>query len=60
MTKKFSILLCCGFLSISIHAQNFGGGLILGLSTSQVSGDNLGGFNKGGLLFGGFIDLQLS
>jgi hypothetical protein len=60
MTKKFSILLCCGFLSISIHAQNFGGGLILGLSTSQVSGDNLGGFNKAGLLVGGFIDLQLS
>ena len=60
MLKKISILLCCGFLSISIHAQNFGGGLILGLSTSQVSGDNLGGFNKAGLLFGGFIDLQLS
>jgi len=60
MKKKFTILLCCGFLSISIHAQNFGGGLILGLSTSQVSGDNLGGFNKAGLLAGGFIDLQLS
>jgi hypothetical protein len=60
MTKKFAILLCCGFLSISIHAQNFGGGLILGLSASQVSGDNLGGFNKAGLLAGGFIDLQLS
>ena len=60
MKKKIAILLFCGFLSISIHAQNFGGGLILGLSTSQVSGDNLGGFNKAGLLFGGFIDLQLS
>jgi len=57
---KFAILLCCGFLSISIHAQNFGGGLILGLSTSQVSGDHLGGFNKAGLLVGGFIDLQLN
>jgi len=57
---KFAILLCCGFLSISIHAQNFGGGLILGLSTSQVSGDHLGGFNKAGLLVGGFIDLQFS
>ena len=60
MKKKFAILLCCGFLSISIHAQNFGGGLILGLSTSQVSGDNLGGFKKAGLLIGGFIDLQLN
>ena len=60
MKKKFAILLCCGFFSISIQAQNFGGGLILGLSTSQVSGDYLGGFNKAGLLVGGFIDLQLS
>jgi len=60
MKKRFLILLYCGFLSISIHAQNFGGGLIIGLSTSQVSGDNLGGFNKAGLLIGGFIDLQIS
>ena len=52
------ILLCV--VSINIHAQNFGGGLILGLSTSQVSGDHLGGFNKAGLLVGGFVNLQLS
>lgn len=60
MLKKFTTLLLCGFIAVSIHAQNFGGGLILGLSTSQVSGDHLGGFNKAGLLVGGFIDLQLS
>ena len=60
MKKKFAILLFCGFLALSIQAQNFGGGIILGLSTSQVSGDNLGGFNKAGLLIGGFIDLQIS
>ena len=60
MIKKFTILLCCGFLTLSIQAQNFGGGIILGLSTSQVSGDHLGGFNKAGLLVGCFIDLQLS
>ncbi|MBT3612463.1 MAG: PorT family protein [Flavobacteriales bacterium] len=60
MKKKFAILLFCGFFALSIQAQNFGGGIILGLSTSQVSGDNLGGFNKAGILAGGFIDLQLS
>ena len=60
MTKKFTILLCCGFLSISIHAQNFGGGLILGLSTSQVSGDKLGGFNKAGILVGAFANKSIS
>ena len=60
MLKKFTIILFCGFLTLSIQAQSFGGGIILGLSTSQVSGDYLGGFNKAGLLVGGFIDLQLS
>ena len=60
MKKKFAILLCCGFLSISIHAQNFGGGIILGLSTSQVSGDKLGGFNKAGVLVGVFANKSLS
>jgi len=60
MKKKFAILLCCGFLTISIQAQNFGGGVILGLSTSQVSGDKLGGFNKAGLLVGAFANKSLS
>ena len=60
MTKKFAILLFCGFLSLSIKAQNFGGGLILGLSTSQVGGDDLGGFNKAGLLAGAFVNIPIS
>ena len=60
MIKKFGILLCYGFLSISIHAQNFGGGVILGLSTSQVGGDNLAGFNKAGLLAGAFANTPIS
>ena len=42
------------------QAQNFGGGLILGLSTSQVGGDNLGGFNKAGLLVGAFVNIPIS
>ena len=60
MVKKFAILFFCGFLTYSIQAQDFGGGIILGLSTSQVSGDYLGGFNKAGLLVGGFVDLEFS
>ena len=58
MKMPLTILICV--FSINIYAQKFGGGLILGLSTSQVSGDHLGGFNKAGLLVGGYIDLQLS
>ena len=57
---KFAIFLCCGFLTISIQAQNFGGGAILGLSTSHVGGDDLGGFNKAGLLAGAFVNTPIS
>ena len=46
MLKKFAIILSCGFLTFSIQAQDFGGGVILGLSTSQVGGDDLAGFIK--------------
>jgi len=59
MLRKFAIFLCCGFLSISIHAQNFGGGIIAGASTSQVAGDMLGGFNKIGLLAGAYTNLKI-
>ena len=38
-----------------MRAQNFKGGVFLGISASQVSGDNLGGFNKAGLYGGGFV-----
>ena len=60
MLKKFTILLFCGFLTLSIQAQNFGGGVILGLSTSQVGGDDLAGFNKAGLLVGAFANTSIS
>jgi len=60
MTKKFVILLFCGFLTLSIQAQNFGGGVILGLGASQVGGDNLAGFNKAGLLVGAFANTSIS
>ena len=52
-------LLICGLLSINSQAQNFGGGLITGVSTSQVAGDMLGGFNKIGFLFGGYTNLSV-
>ena len=45
--------------SINSQAQNFGGGLITGVSTSQVAGDMLGGFNKIGFIFGVYTDLRV-
>lgn len=58
MRLLLSILLCA--LGVTSYAQNFEGGLILGLSTSQVGGDNLGGFNKAGLLVGAFANKSIS
>jgi hypothetical protein len=60
MLKKYAILLSFGFLTLSNQAQNFGGGMILGLSTSQVGGDDLGGFNKAGLLAGVFANKSIT
>ena len=58
MKILLAIMICV--FSINIHAQNFGGGLILGFSTSQVGGDNLAGFNKAGFLFGAYGNKSIS
>ena len=60
MKKKLALFIFCGFLISNLQAQNFGGGIILGLSTSQVGGDDLGGFNKAGLLAGVFANKSIS
>ena len=36
------------------NSQNFGGGIILGVNTSQVGGDDLSGFHKAGPIVGIF------
>ena len=51
----FLVLFC-----ISSFSQSFNGGLISGIATSQVSGDNLGGYNKAGFLFGIYTQYPLS
>ena len=58
--KKIFFILTIIVMHINCHCQEFKGGFILGLSTSQVSGDDLAGFNKAGLVFGGFTNRILS
>ena len=41
-------------------AQNFDAGLIGGFCTSQVSGDNLSGYNKLGSRFGAYINYPIN
>ncbi len=54
------MFLCVSTLSYNIAAQNFGGGITIGVSTSQVTGDNLAGFRKAGVLFGVFANRNIS
>ena len=60
MLNKYAVFFIFGFLISSIQAQNFGGGCLLGVSTSQVGGDNLWGFHKAGLLIGIFANKSIS
>lgn len=45
---------------INSFGQGFGGGLYGGISTSQVTGDNIGGFNKVGGWGGAFTDYRFT
>ncbi len=43
-----------------LYTQEFAGGVTIGLSASQVSGDNLAGYNKAGLLIGAFANRKIT
>ncbi|MDP4186819.1 MAG: porin family protein [Bacteroidota bacterium] len=47
-------------LPLSMQAQRFKGGIIAGISASQVDGDNYSGYNKAGFIFGGFVNTKVS
>ena len=47
-------------LPLTTLGQGFGGGLYGGISTSQVTGDNIGGFNKAGGWAGAFTDYRFT
>ncbi len=48
------------FLTVEATAQRFGGGAYGGISTSQVSGDDIGGFHKVGGWAGLFTDFRFT
>ena len=54
------LLISLVLISVNLFSQNFKGGIIVGISTSQVSGDNLGGYHKAGLCIGVFTLLPIS
>lgn len=59
--KKIFILLALTFsFIVTVNSQNFFGGLIAGGITSQVEGDQRGGFNKLGFTAGAFAGLPIN
>lgn len=57
MRTLILLLLCCPTF---LFGQGFGGGIYGGISTSQVSGDGIGGFNKIGGWAGAFTDYRFT
>ena len=41
-------------------SQEFNGGLMAGLAGSQIAGDNDSGYNKAGIMAGGWANFQLN
>jgi len=56
--NKVAVFLLLTFPILTL-AQNFKAGPIIGFNTSQVSGDNLSGFNKIGIRCGAFVSQSL-
>jgi len=60
MKLKISCFIIILFISNNINSQEFNAGIKAGISTSQVSGDNLAGFHKAGLLIGGYVNRNIN
>jgi hypothetical protein len=54
------LIVYCLLLTIPVNAQQFKGGLILGITGCQIDGDQLGGYNKPGLTAGMFVKREIS
>jgi hypothetical protein len=60
MKLKITCFIMILFISNNINSQEFKAGIKAGINTSQVSGDNLGGFHKAGLLIGGYVNRNIN
>ncbi len=57
---KFLFITALLLIGISCYAQEFRAGPLLGMSFSQVDGDNYAGYNKVGLHLGGFVSRHIN
>lgn len=52
------LLLILVLLPLAVFAQKIEGGLLLGINATQVAGDRLSGFNKAGIMAGGYASVR--
>ena len=57
---KNSVVVVLLLITFSSSAQVFKAGATLGLNASQIEGDGIGGYNKPGVIIGGFVNTHLS
>ncbi|MDC1063144.1 porin family protein [Flavobacteriales bacterium] len=60
MKKIFFLIIFICSINFSSLSQEFNAGISAGISTSQISGDNLAGFNKAGIILGGFVNRKIN
>jgi hypothetical protein len=53
--KRFLFILWLALPALFTHSQNFEGGVLVGLTASQIDGDAYRGYNKVGLQGGGWV-----
>lgn len=57
--RTIILVILCGF-SLGALSQNFDGGILVGLSATQVDGDGYGGYNRAGLTTGVWVGRELT
>ena len=59
MIRSLFLFAFLGLNVIAAAQQQFQGGLVIGVTTTQVSGDGLGGWDKFGVVAGGWVNMPV-
>jgi hypothetical protein len=60
MNRKLFLWITLSVISITAMSQRFEGGILAGFNGTQVAGDTYQGYNKPGILAGGYVQTDLA
>ncbi len=60
LRKIFSTFIFILVFTVAVQAQNFKGGILGGFVSTQVDGDQYGGYNKSSISFGAFVNRRIN